>query len=434
MFEFKLPDLGEGIHEGELIKWHVSQGQSVKEDDPLCDMETDKALVTIPSPRAGTIAGLTGSPGDIIRVGEVFVVIEEEAGSAQKPKESRESSPSPEPAPKQPPESPEKPETPSEKKRAVAAPAVRRVAREMGIDINRVTGTGPGGRVTREDLKAFEPGKTREPETSDGSQDQEERSPRGVTTDPGVGIPFLEIQPLPDYENSGPVEREPIRSLRRKTAVKTTTSSLLIPHVAHMDEIEVTELESIRQTCNRDRAKEEKITLMAFVIRGVSALLKEFPEFNASLDPHKMEIIYKKFYHIGFAADTPRGLMVPVIRQADQKSVATLAREIRALAQKGKEGSISPEELSKGTFSVTNVGAVGGTHVFPIINYPESAILGLGRVRKIPMVKDEEIRPGLSLPVTLSFDHRLADGVRAALFIGRLKAMLEDPKTFMTEI
>lgn len=431
MFEFKLPDLGEGIHEGELIQWHVNQGDRVKEDAPLCDMETDKALVTIPSPRAGTIARRTGSPGDIIQVGQVLVVIEEEKGSAREEKLPEKKALDPELTP--PLQKTAREQKSSLKKlRAVAAPAVRRVAREMGIDINRVTGTGSGGKVTREDLTAFASRGTSAPETL--SLPSDEPVSHDFSSDAGAGIPFLEIPALPDFENIGPIKKKPVRSLRRKTAIKTATSAILIPHVAHMDEIEVTELESIRKEINQGKEKEDRLTLMSFVIRAVASLLRDFPEFNASLDFYRMEIIYKKFYHIGFAADTPRGLMVPVIRHADQKSVAALAREIRTLAQKGRDGKISLEELSHGTFSVTNVGTIGGTHVFPIINYPESAILGLGRVREIPMVKSGEIRPGLSLPVTLSFDHRLADGVRAAFFVTRLKKLMEDPNAFLTGI
>lgn len=426
MFEFKLPDLGEGIHEGELLKWYVKEGDKISEDDPLCDMETDKAAVTIPSPRTGVIIRLNGNPGDTIQVNQVLVVIDEEfkERSTQQGKTIKKIKPGP-PAVSGP--GTDRPET---KTKTIAAPATRRLAREMKIDINAVTGTGSAGKVTKEDLEQYAAGKKDVTQEDPGPYTEE--SLKGLSNN--GAIPFLEIDRLPDYEKLGPVEKEPIRSLRKKTAIKTTSSMILVPHVAHMDECDVTELENLRKTFNNNKEKAGKLTLLSFVIKAVSSLLKKYPEFNASIDPHKMEIIYKKYYHIGFAADTPRGLIVPVINNADQKSVSVLASDLVSLSKKGRDGTITAPELTNGTFTITNVGAIGGTGVVPIINYPESAILGLGRVIKKPIVKDDKIIIGLMLPVTLCFDHRIADGVKAALFVRDLKQMLEDPMVFMTGV
>jgi pyruvate dehydrogenase E2 component (dihydrolipoamide acetyltransferase) len=442
MFEFKLPDLGEGIHEGELLKWHVKEGDSVKEDDPLCDMETDKAAVTIPSPRTGTIVSLGASPGDTVPVNGVLVIINDiKSGKDRSEPETASGS-----------------EISCSKRRVVAAPATRRLAREMGIDINTLMGSGPGGRVTREDLRA------QAPETSSvsprGSQSSLSPSPGYENTVEGLpeqnlgSIPFLKIEPMPDFAAQGPVERHPIRSLRKKTAVKTVSASLVIPHVAHMDEIDVTDLENLRDTYNRRQGDTGKLTLLSFVIRALPSLLNAYPEFNASVDTDQMEIVFKRYYNIGFAADTPRGLMVPVIKDADKQSLVGLSHRIGYLAQKGQEGSIAVAEMTGGTFTVTNVGAIGGTHVFPIINTPESAILGMGRVEKKAVVKENDAKAdgakedgtkedGIRtdvvvirkvLPVTLCFDHRVADGAGAARFVRDLKKMLEDPLTFMARI
>lgn len=429
MFEFKLPDLGEGIHEGELLEWHVKKGDHINEDEPLCDVETDKATVTIPSPCTGIIAQLNANPDDTVIVGSVLVVIDDSGVSETQVTEPEQSGRTKEDPVENTPSSPPR-------KKAIAAPATRRLAREMGIDINAVKGSGIGGKVLKEDLESFEnlaseaePHKDHEVPLS-----QEKFGPASKNGPPAAnGIPFFERGSIPDFETQGPVKKAIVRSLRKKTAVKMTTSMIIAPHVAHMEECDVTDLEDLRKTFN-EKQGDNKLTLMAFVIKAIASLLKDYPMFNASLDFEKMEIIYKEFYNIGFAADTPRGLMVPVIRDADRYPVSQIARKIRTLAQKGREGTITLPELSNGTFTVTNVGAIGGTGMIPIINYPESAILGLGRVDKKPVVKDDEIVIRNILPMTLSFDHRIADGVQAARLIKQLKQMLEDPVMFMTGI
>jgi len=454
MFEFKLPDLGEGIHEGELLAWHVKPGGPVKEDEPLCDVETDKATVTIPSPRSGVIRKLNAGPGDTIHVGHVIVVIEEEGFDQQDSHEQQGNITSAADAL----ESDSKNGSSGQDKKEIsgpqntgdnnknpqqkvpAAPATRRLAREMGLDINLVTGTGPGGRGTPEDLKTFQ--EPPEQLSSDSGPNSISDSKSHIISDThpvpevysGSGIPFFEVAELPDYEETGPVERIPVRSIRKKVAVKTTSSMILVPHVAHMEECDVADLEQFRKEFNLSRKKEDRLTLMAFVIRALASLLKKYPAFNATLDPGRMEIIHKKYYHIGFAADTPKGLMIPVIRDASDKNISVIGREIRHLAGKGRDGSISVPELTGGTFSVTNVGSIGGIGVVPTINYPESAILGMGKVRKKPVVINDEIVAREILPVTLCFDHRIADGAQAARFVNDLKRMLENISVFLTEL
>jgi pyruvate dehydrogenase E2 component (dihydrolipoamide acetyltransferase) len=433
VLEFKLPDLGEGIHEGELLKWYTKVGDEIKEDDPLCDVETDKAAVTIPSPFTGKVAALYGEIGDTLHVGNVIFVVDDGSGGSLPVAPGKEEPKAEAPAPAEEPKAEPKlmPEAPVAKVpgRVAAAPATRRLAREMGIDIKLIHGTGPGGRVTPQDVKNFaEGGAPKEEATFTSSE-----APADFEN---ASIPFFEVAKLPDFEDAGPVEREPVRSIRRKVAVRTTSSMIMVPHVAHMDECDVTKLEEFRLTHNeknRDIEGATKLTLMPFVVKAVASLLKKYPMFNASLDPHRQEIIYKKYYNMGFAADTPRGLIVPVVKDADRKSIVDVAAEISALANKGREGKIEAGDMKDGTFSITNVGPIGGTGLIPTINYPEVAILGMGRVQEKPVVRDGEIVIRKILPLTLAFDHRVADGAQAATFTTELIKRLSDPNVLLLE-
>ena len=463
MFEFKLPDLGEGIHEGELLKWYVKEGDHVVEDAPLCDVETDKAAVTIPSPRTGIVKKLNAQPGNTVFVGRVLVVIEDGVSEFDSPDEIPVAEPMVVPANGETIEEARMQDYPPSSNprnhvggggNTIAAPAIRRLAREMNIDIHTINGTGPGGRVTRGDIEARSPKISPEVTEMDirepVSVEPEERiSPpplaSSTNSHPTNGtmppldsgeknvdhIPFFALDPLPEWATSGDVERVPIRSLRRKTAIKTTSSSILIPHVAHMEDVDVTDLEVLRQTHNQIHGPEVKLTLLAFVMRAVAAMLKNYPEFNASVDSQTMEVIFKSFVHVGFAADTPRGLVVPVVRNTNAKNVKEIGKEIQDLVKKGREGTLVVDELIGGTFSVTNVGAIGGTRVFPIINHPETAIIGMGRVAEKAVVREGEIQIRKILPLTLCFDHRVADGAKAASFIKDVKEILEDPVEFM---
>ena len=346
MFEFKLPDLGEGIAEGEILKWHVTEGGDIVEDAPLVDVETDKAAVTIPSPRGGRVVAVRGKVGDTVNVGDVVIVIDDGAGTkatavapAQVAKAASAAVAAATPAAAVAPTSGQ----PAGPRRPVpAAPATRRLARELKVDINRVPPTGPAGRVTPEDVHRFAAGggavaaSTAPAPAKHAPAPPEHVAAREVRDDTAFAefaahasatIPFLELEPLPDFRHEGPVQIEALRSIRRKVARKMVTSMTLIPHVAHMDDADVTELETfrLRERDRRHGAAGGKLTLMAFVIKAVTAGLRAAPAFNASLDPFREEIIYKKYYNIGFAADTGRGLVVPVIHGTDNKSIVQIS-------------------------------------------------------------------------------------------------------------
>lgn len=457
MFEFKLPDLGEGIAEGEILKWHVTEGGDVVEDAPLVDVETDKAAVTIPSPRGGRVVALRGKVGDTVNVGDVVIVIDDGAGAeaaavapvapaqiakvdetpgARAPVDQA-------PAVQAPPAGPRRP--------VPAAPATRRLARELKIDINSIPPTGPAGRVTPEDVHRFATGGTAAT-TAPAAPVPVQHAPtppehvaaRAVRDDTAFAefaahasatIPFLELEPLPDFRHEGPVQIEALRSIRRKVARKMVTSMTLIPHVAHMDDADVTELETfrLRERDRRQGTAGGKLTLMAFVIKAVTAGLRATPAFNASLDPFREEIIYKKYYNIGFAADTGRGLVVPVIHGTDNKSIVQISDLIADKAARARAGTLPPEEMRGGTFTITNVGPLGGTALLATINYPEVAILGMGRVQEKPVVRDGQIVIRKILPLTLAFDHRVADGADAARFVGELARQLSDPNLLLLE-
>ena len=447
MFEFKLPDLGEGIHEGEILKWHVEVGGSVKEDDPLVDVETDKAAVTIPSPKEGRVAAINAKVGDTAKVGAVIVVLDDGTAAAAPPAPpamaatpaapaapatppSRAAAPAAvatQPVPAIPPAAPAAATIapPAAPRGAVpAAPATRRYARELGIDINAVPGSGPGGRVGREDVERFAAAPAAAPE-----EEVVAAPPAAI----GAGIPFLEIEPLPDFAQEGPVEREPIRSIRRKVAKKMTTSMILVPHVAHIDEADVTTLDEFRRRERERRAGQPgaRMSLLPFVVKAVAAGLAEFPMFNASLDPARGEIVYKKYYNVGVAVDSGHGLVVPVVRGADRKSVLEIAAEIEDLAARARAGKLDAAEMRGGTFTITNVGPLGGTALIPTINYPESAILGMATAKPKPVVHEGQIVARTILPLTLAFDHRVADGADAARFVGALVRRLSEPLSWL---
>ena len=430
MFEFKLPDLGEGIHEGEIVKWYVQVGDLIKEDDPLVDVETDKAAVTIPSPVSGKVVQLGGEVGGTVMVGAVIAVIEETGAVPEAPPE---------------PEAPPRIETPVPSSGPPpAAPATRRLARELGVELKLVTPSGPGGRITPEDVKLFAEksavAPTEKPvaakiEVPDETAAEERLAEAAYAAQACATIPFLDLEPLPDFAQWGPVEKQPLRSIRRKVAHKMVTSMTLVPHVAHMDEADVTLLEEFRV---RERARREgqpggHLTLLAFVIKAVTAGLRATPAFNTTLDPFKEEIIYKDYYNIGIAVDTGKGLLVPVIHDTDRKSIMEISATIEDLATRAREGSIKVAELQGGTFTITNVGPLGGTALIPAINYPEVAILGMGRVQEKPVVRDGEIVVRKMLPLTLSFDHRVADGADAARFVSEMVRELSDPNLLLLE-
>ncbi|MBU1431843.1 2-oxo acid dehydrogenase subunit E2 [Myxococcota bacterium] len=433
MYSFKLPDLGEGIHEGEILKWHVAAGDRIEVDAPLIEVETDKAAVTIPSPVGGVVTAINGAVGDVILVGAVLVTIED--GQATPPIAVEA------PRPLEAPRSLEAPVTPARLGPVPAAPATRRLARALGVDLQAVPPSGPAGRVTRQDVERFAAAPTgpelTRPELTPPELTRSEpvgRAEAPTPSGPAATIPFYHLPPMPDFAQLGPITREPMRSIRRKTAQRMVTAMTVVPHVAHMDEADVTELERLRKAPPRRGEEAGGLTLLPFIIKAVSAGLRDFPQFNASVDPIKEEIIYKQYINIGFAVDTPRGLVVPVIRGCQGKSIRDVADEALTLGEAARRGALAPHHLQGGCFSVTNVGAIGGTGVIPTINYPEVAILGMGRVQEKPVVRHGEIVIRRMLPLTLAFDHRVADGAAAARFMTQLVRRLSDPYALLLEI
>ncbi len=427
--QFKLPDLGEGIHEGEILEVPVSVGDVIEEDEVILTVETDKAAVDIPSPYAGTVKEVLVEKGDLVKVGDVLMTFGDGAEEAKTPQKEQ-----PEETQKdkvaQAEQSSEK--TRPEDRPVPAAPATRRLARELDVDLRQVKGSGPGGRVTRQDVQTF---------AEDGPAEaaQEPEKEEAIAAGDGGSLPARQrgAPRLPDFSKWGEVERVTLRSVRRVTAQRMAQSWSQIPHVTHHDQADVTELENLRRQYQEDVGI-ENLTLTTFVMKAVVAALKKYPRFNASLDVEADEMVLKHYYHIGLAVDTDRGLIVPVVKDVDTKSLKQLADEIETLVGRTRSGETSLEEMQGGTFTITNVGPIGGTHFDPIINYPQSAILGIARVGWEPVVRLENgkkhIEPRFMLPLVLGFDHRLADGAEAARFVNDIVAMLGDPDRFMLRL
>jgi pyruvate dehydrogenase E2 component (dihydrolipoamide acetyltransferase) len=439
--EFKLPDLGEGIHEGEIVEVLVSQDEEVQEDQLILEVETDKAVVEIPSPYTGSVAEIHVDKGDLVRVGDVMITFAGIDGAEE------------EAAPEQPPETQEEPELKKEDEEPAAqhperregpvpaSPSTRRLARELEVDLHQVTGSGPGGRVTSDDVRAFagRKGPESEKEGAPSEEAQPERRPApagGVAPMRPSAIP---VPDLPDFSHWGEVERVPLRSVRRSTARHTTLAWSQIPHVNHQEVADVTELEAFRQRYKAEIAEQGgSLTLTVFVLKAATAALKAHPRFNASLDADAEEIVLKRYYHIGIAVDTDRGLLVPVIRDVDRKSITELAVELPELVERARDSTASLEDMQGGTFTITNPGPLGGTAFAPIINYPEVAILGMAQARWQPAVQGEgktaKIVPRLLLPLVLSFDHRVVDGADAARFMRMIQEILQDPDRLLVQV
>ena len=398
---FVLPDLGEGLTEAEIVKVLVHEGDLVREDAPLLEVETDKATVEIPSPTGGRVEKIHVHVGQRVQVGEALVSFGD-GGAAPvapaAPVSARASARAEGPVP--------------------AAPATRRLARELGVDLRTVHGSGPGGRVTDEDVRAA----TSVPAAAQPA----EREPAPVARPLArVGV---EPPPLPKFEQWGPVERRPLSHLRRTIAERMTLAATVIPHVTHFDRADITDLDAmILRNLETGKTRGVTLTLTSFILKAVALALGEHPHFNASLDPGAGELIVKRYVNLGVAVASERGLIVPVIRDADRKPLLEVQRELGQLAQRVREGKATLEDLRGGTFTVTNIGALGGTGAIPIINYPEVAILGVARGRQEPVVRDGAIVPRLLLPLSLTFDHRVADGADGARFASAIVRRLERP-------
>jgi pyruvate dehydrogenase E2 component (dihydrolipoamide acetyltransferase) len=428
---FKLPDVGEGIAEAEIVEYLVEVGDKVKADQMVVRVETDKAVVELPSPFSGTVAEIPHKPGDTVSVGDALLVIETEEGAAAEEKKKPEREEKPERAPaeeKKKPGRAEKEEKREETSRAeapkaaaagkvLATPHTRKLARELKVDITTVKGSGPHGRVTDDDVRraSEEAAKPKEAPAA--------APPKAPST---VGF---------DFEKYGPTRRAPLKGVRKRIAEVMARSASTIPHVTHFDEADVTKLLEVTE---RERSLAEKrgikLTILSFLAKAAAASLKEYPILNSSLDEETGEIVYKEYIHIGIATDTEAGLMVPVIRDVDRKSILQIAAELQELAKKARDRSIDLEDLRGGSFSITNVGAIGGTGATPIIQHPQAAILLSVRARKKPVVRDDQVVVRTMMPLALSFDHRILDGAEAARFMNHLVQLLEDPMRMLIDV
>lgn len=436
--EFKLADISEGIHEGEILRWLVKEGDPVEQDAPLVEVQTDKVAAELPSPVAGVIERILAREGQVVPVGTVLAVIRE-AGAEGAGRYAAAADPGERAA------GPAKPATDSQreeqairaeaapkasesahasgKRRALATPHVRALARKLGVDIDEIAGTGPVGRVTEEDVRRFAEG-GREPMAQTQAQEEvaSERPQAGSRT--------------PVTAASGePVEQVPLRGLRRRIAEHMVQAKRVIPHATHIDEVEMDGIEALRERLRPyAEARGVKLTSLAFFVKAVSIALKEFPYVNASVDEAQEHVLLRRYYHIGIAVDTEQGLIVPVVKHADQKSVFEIAKEVSDLARRARENRLSLDEITGSTFTISNAGAVGGLYATPIINYPESAILGIHKMEPRPVVRNNEIVIRNIAHVSLSFDHRIIDGGMAIRFTNRVRELLEDPDRLWAEL
>ncbi|MGG1571541.1 dihydrolipoamide acetyltransferase family protein [Fictibacillus sp. NRS-1165] len=430
-FEFKLPDIGEGIHEGEIVKWFVKAGDEVKEDDILLEVQNDKAVVEIPSPVDGKILEVKVEEGTVSVVGDVLVTIESESepppsahgdDTPEQPKAEEEKKPAAEEAPKQ--EAPKNEaasdEPVDESKRVIAMPSVRKYAREKGVEIRKVSGSGNNGRVMKEDIDKYLSGDA-------GTQAQD------ATKETAAQAPAAKEAPkaIPAGQNE---TREKLKGVRKVIAKAMVNSKHTAPHVTLMDEIDVTELVAHRKKFKQAAAdKGIKLTYLPYVVKALVSAAREFPAINASIDDANEEIVWKNYYNIGIAADTDNGLMVPVVKDADRKSIFKISAEINELAVKARDGKLSADEMKGGSVTISNIGSAGGQWFTPVINHPEVAILGIGRIAEKAVVKNGEVVVAPVLALSLSFDHRLIDGVTAQNAMNHIKRLLNDPQLLVME-
>lgn len=415
--EVKLPELGEGVTEGELVNWLVKVGDTLKPDQPVAEVMTDKATVEVPTPIGGTVKELKFKVGDTIPVESVIVVLDGASTAKATPTPAAEKKAA---TPPQPPAGASAhPETmhaavaqnagyfpPVADSRVLATPSTRRLAREAGVDINQVQGSGLAGRVTREDVLGQ------------------------------VGGGGLETYTQTPVSSGASEERIPLRGIRKKIAENLQMAKRIIPHFTLMDEADVTALVQMRESVKAyGEQHQTKITYLPFIMKALIATCREFPMFNASIDDTAGEIVYKKYFNLGFAADTPNGLVVPVVKNADQKSIVQISKEILDLSKRARDGKLKPEEMKGATITITNIGSVGGTYATPIINHPEVAILGMYKITdKLVLNKDGSVGSLKSMNFTITADHRLIDGAVAANFLKKFTEKLSNPGVLLVEM
>jgi len=406
---FKLPDIGEGVVEGEVVQWHVSVGDAVKEDDPIVDVMTDKASVTIPSPVNGVVSSLSGGVGDMIAVGSTLVEFDSDdtppaaepvAATEPEVEAASEPEPEPEPEPASEPDPEPAPAPAAPSGRALASPALRRRAREAGIDIAQISGSGPSGRIRNADLDAFI--------AADGS----------VTG----------TEPTAQSAKRTDVTEVKVVGLRRKIAEQMTTSKTRIAHFSYFEEADVTELETLRRTLNASRdVTQPKLTYLPFIMLALSKIMPDHPECNATYDDQAGVVMRHGAVHIGIATQTERGLYVPVVKHVEAMDAWQAAEEMQRVAGAARDGTASLDDLTGSTFTITSLGRDGGLGATPIINHPEVAILGVHKAREMPVVRDGQIVVRRIMNLSSSFDHRVVDGADGAALIQHLKRMLENP-------
>ncbi len=417
--EVKVPDIGD-FKDVPVIEIQVKPGDEVKVDEPLVTLESDKATMEVPSPQSGTIKEIKVQIGDKVSEGSLLLMLDSANGDApvepppsvveqqEPPHTEKEAAPA---APAAPAAAPAAASSATPDFSGVhAGPSVRRLARELEVDLTKLQGTGEKGRITKEDVKAFLKG----PEAAGGAA-----APAG-----GMGIP--EIPPV-DFSKFGPIETKPLVRIKRLSGPHLHRSWLNIPHVTQSDEADITDLEAYRKEL--DGAAKEKgyrVTLLAFLMKASISALRKYPELNSSLSPEKDALIYKKYYNIGIAVDTPDGLVVPVIKDVDRKGVDELSQELGAVSKKARDGKLGPADMSGGTFTISSLGGIGGTNFTPIVNAPEVAILGVVRSKMAPVWDGEKFIPRLMCPLSVSYDHRVVDGALAARFTRHLCHVLED--------
>ncbi len=420
---FKFPDIGEGLDEGTIIEWQIKKGQKVSVGDSLVTMETDKVVTDIPAPKEGTITATYGKTGEIIHVGDALVEIEIEgvAGAAAIEENTSETveeegagvvgtleiagnsailAASDEGA-----------EIEKEKlttsKKALATPVARAMAKDLGIDINAVKGSGPGGRVMKDDIKNYSKHKSYKQNTVHSTENQDEAMP---------------------------VDIEPMSQLRKTIAKNMIRSKISAAHMTIFEEVEVSELDRIRKKYKQEfLEKGTKLTYLAFVVKATAMALKKYKSINSEMDMEKGIMIYKNYYNIGIAVDTEKGLVVPVIKNADKLSIYAISAQINELSTKARNSQLSMDDMRDGTFTITSYGNIGGIFAVPVINYPQAGILGIGRISKQAIVKEDKLAIGLMMPLSLAVDHRIADGGETARFINQIMAYLAEPVSLIMD-
>lgn len=430
-FEYRFPELGEGLHEGEIIKVLIQPGATVTDDDIIMEVQNDKAVVEVPCPVNGKVLEVLVKDGQVCHVGDLVAVIEAEGdlpeqatpAPAEEPKKE-EAAPAAAPAPASAPAAAPAPQATNAL--VLATPSVRKFAREKGVDLTQVSGTGKNGRITRDDVNGFggAPAAAAVPAAAEAAQDKAAGATEAKASAPiAAGTPYR------------PEERVPFKGIRKAISNAMVKSVYTAPHVTIMDEVDVTELVALRAKYKPYAEKKgSKLTYLPFIVKALVAACRQFPIMNSTLDEQNQEIVYRKYYNIGIATDTDNGLIVPVIEDADRKNIFMVADAIRDLAVRGRDGKLAPNEMRGSTISISNIGSAGGMFFTPVINFPEVAILGTGRISEKPVVRNGEIVAAPVMALSLSFDHRLIDGATAQNFMNYIKQLLAQPELFIMEV